>query len=128
MSYLFSRRYKQKCRTFCGLLFRNTHLLPINKPLSLVVEFNGKGYDLTLVSLERLGISVFDYLLLCSGNTSVLCKFKLDNVDIVFKLAPTGCLRAYAWLMPAARFRREPDELRGWEIRASRVRSCTPLS
>lgn len=62
----------------------------------MVVEFNGKGYDLTLVSLERLGISVVDYLLLCSGNTSVLCKFKLDNVDIVFKLAPTGCLHACA--------------------------------
>ena len=84
MSYLFSRRYKQKCRTFCGLLFRNTHLLPIDKPLSLVIEFNGKGYDLTLVSLERLGISIVDYLLLCSGNASVLCKFKLNNIDLVF--------------------------------------------
>lgn len=94
-------------------MFRNTHLLPIYKPLSLVVEFYGKGYNLTLVGLEQLGISVVDYLLLCSGNASVLCKFKLDNVDIVFKLAPTGCLRAYAWLMQAARFRITPDELRG---------------
>ena len=66
-------------------LFANYHsgllnFLPINKPLSLVVEFNGKGYNLTLVGLERLGISVVNNLFLCSGYASILCEFQFYNI------------------------------------------------
>ena len=82
---------------FGGSLF---HYLPIQQPLSEVIQLNGKSNNLSLVSLEWFKVVVVDDLFFGSGNASILGEFQLyyiyimygsvDMVSLVLRIAKVG--------------------------------------
>ena len=61
------------------------HSLPLQQPLAQVFQLDSKSYYLScLVCLERLKVLVVLYLLLCSGDATVLGEFQLYHIGIMW--------------------------------------------
>ena len=59
------------------------HFLPINQSLSLIIQFNGKGYHLSLVCLERFSILLGSHLFCGSIYATVIAKLQFENINEV---------------------------------------------
>ena len=60
-----------------------SYFLPTNKSLSLIIQFYGKGDNLSLVSLERLGILLGFHLLLGCIHATIVAQLQLQHIDEV---------------------------------------------
>ena len=56
-------------------------LLEAKNTLAVVIQFYGEGYNLTAVTLERLGIQVSEDLLFCRLQSAIVLEFQLYHVD-----------------------------------------------